>query len=118
MALYFSSSNPAGLQKKFEEAVALGNKKDGIATWRKHKQSNHFTHTGPQFADGAWFHPKAEQGRLAFYLKFEQGKKFDPMLYAYYHGHLIETMIHHFDSHFTLASATPNAVDGDSSKKA
>lgn len=116
MALYFNSSNPAQLQKLFEDAVALGGKKGGISTWEKHKDGNYFTHIGGQFGRDAWFQPKVEKDRLVFNLLIVQGKQFDPMVYAYYHGHLIETMIHHFESAFTLASATPRGVAEDSFK--
>lgn len=117
MALYFDSSNPAQLLKLFEDAVALGGKKGGISTWVKHSSGNFFAHIGDQFEKCAWFQPKVETSRLALYLIITEGKKYDSMAYAYYHGHLIETMIHHFDSAFTLASATPQGVVGDSFKK-
>jgi hypothetical protein len=105
MSAYFESAQPRQLLTAFDAAIALGNNKGGIVTWKK-LQSGHYTHTSAQWSGLAFFQPVISANRLTFNIIKPQGQTVSTLAFGYYHGHIIETMLSHFDQQFTAGSAT------------
>lgn len=112
MAVHFDTGNPQQLLAKFDKAVALNNQKGGIATWSK-LPSGHYTHDAAQWKNKAFFLPTISAGRLTFNIINPKNQTIGVLTYAYYHGHLIETMLHHFEHDFYTAAATAQVAAGD-----
>ena len=108
MAALFTTSDPTGLLNAFK--VAIDSKT--VKTWR-YDNDGDFSHTESQFQDKAWFRPKVEAGKLSFYIIKAKTQNITPFVYAYYHGHIIETFLYHFDKSFSLSTATAMPVPGD-----
>jgi hypothetical protein len=119
MAVYFGTSNAAGLLKAFNQAIANAHQGAGqrIETWRHalHNGHNFYTHTSQNWRDRGWFRADVEANRLAFYIVAAQGVPLTRDVYAYYGGHLTETFVRHFPTMFTAAQATPSAAGSDTS---
>ena len=105
MAVYFETTDPQRLLNAFDAAIALDNSKGGIATWEK-LPSGHYSHEASQWRRQAFFFPKIANQRLIFNIVPPQNGSISDVVYAYYHGHLIETMLRRFDRMFSLGSAT------------
>lgn len=108
MAIYFTTNDPKGLLKAFNDAVDQGH----ITTWERDSAGD-YTHKAQEWKRKLWLRPTPETGRLAFYTIPPQGQKIQRKDFAYYHGHLIETFINHFWKAFALAQATPSGDDKD-----
>lgn len=50
---------------------------------------------------------------LTFNILPAQGSTVTVSVYSYYHGHLIETLLNHFDTSFSEGVATAQASAGD-----
>lgn len=111
MAVTFVTQNPSSLLKSFNDRIDQEEEKGKITTWEK--VGDHFTHKAPQWHKKAYFLPKVADGELVFNIIKPKGKTITVPVYGYYHGHLIETFLNHFDSKFTSAIATAKAVTGD-----
>jgi hypothetical protein len=112
MAAYFESIRPKQLLADFDAAIALGNGKGGIATWKK-TPNGYYTHTSAQYGSEAFLQAIISGNRLAFYIIKPQNKVVTMEAYAYYHGHIINTMLNHFNAQFSLASATAQTTVND-----
>lgn len=113
MALIFYTLTSKTLLKSFEEKIYQDEPKGQIRTWKKTKKGN-FTHTSEQWGSKAFFKPKVGTDRLIFnMIPLAGGKKISVEEYAFYHGHLTETFIVHFDSKFTKAVSTAKPSDND-----
>lgn len=110
MAIYFSTSKPKALHAAFDQAIDEGH----ITTWERDKDGD-YTPKAANWARKLWLRPSEEpgNGRLAFYTIPLQGKKIQRVDFAYYHGHLIETFINHFQDDFSEGCATPYASGKD-----
>lgn len=108
MAIYFATKNPKGLHLAFDKAIDQGK----ITTWQRDNDGD-YTHKAAQWTTQLWLRPSEESGRLAFYTVPPSRKTILLVDYAYYHGHLIETVINHFPDAFTEASATPRGANED-----
>jgi hypothetical protein len=106
----FSTSNPAGLLAKFDSAIAKGHASGGVATWQKIGSS--YTHLAPQWAKLAYFAPEVRPDALVFNIIKNKGSNVSIPVYGYYHGHLLETFLNHFDQDFFESSASPLCVTG------
>lgn len=111
MSVFFYSANPKALLAAFEARIAQVEPKGKITTWVK--TSEHFTHKATDWAKKAFFLPKIEDDKLVFNIIRPKDENISVTTYGYYHGHLTETFLNHFDSSFTAArsSATPSAGD-------
>lgn len=107
----FNTSNPAALLKAFDDAIALNNQKGGIATWKK--VDEHYTHEAARWTRLAYFRAQAVAGALTFNIIKNKGSDITVPVYGYYHGHLLETFLNHFDEKFTNVSCTPLCYTGD-----
>jgi hypothetical protein len=107
----FQTQSPAALLKKFDNAIAKGSGAGSITTWRK--VDGYYTHTSQQWAAKAYFKATAYNGGLRFNIVKNKSENVSVTVYGYYHGHLTETFLNHFDSDFALVSASPKCTAGD-----
>lgn len=114
MSVKFYAANPSALLKAFTEKVTQEKKEGSITTWEL-LPSGHFTHKGQQYAREAFFLAEVRQNEqvLLFKIIRPEGKNILSRAYAYYHGHLIETFLNHFDKQFVSALASAMPADGD-----
>jgi hypothetical protein len=107
----FDTSDPAALLKAFDNAIARGSHEGGITTWEK--IGNDYTHASAQWHRKAFLRPHIQTGQLVFNIIKSQSSNVSVTAYGYYHGHLIETFLNHFDRSFSGASCTPLPAFGD-----
>lgn len=105
MAVEFKTDKPEELLKKFDARIAQTAKKGSIETWEK--RGDRYTHKAAEWANKAFFKAKVEVGLLRFAISKPEKGDLLLKVYAYYHGHLIETFINHFSDDFTQATAKP-----------
>lgn len=113
MAIHFKTKDPAALLKAFDARIAQTEPKGKITTWEKISDGKHYTHKAHEWANKAYFKPALEKDQLTFNLIRPQGKDVALTVYAYYHGHLIETFINHFKTMFSEATASPLPESAD-----
>ena len=113
MAVYFSTSDARGLLKAFDTAIAQKEEKGKITTWEKSDDGKYYTHKAKEWHAKAWFKPNTEDNRLTFNIVKSKNKNVTSSVYGYYHGHLIETFLNHFDDLFVAGQATALAARGD-----
>lgn len=113
MADYFFTDSPQWLLNEFNKRIEQKEPKGKITTWERSTDGRYYTHKSPDWHRLAWFEPSVESGKLAFYIIKPKDRNVTKIVYGYYHGHLIETFLNHFDRDFTRAEATPLAVSGD-----
>lgn len=111
MAAYFDSPHPKQLLAAFDAAIALGNGLGGISTWIK--VNGYYTHTSPQWGSKAFFQASTTTGTLTFNIVKPNGKSVSVPSYGFYHGHIIETMLNHFDKEFSTGCATALPAPND-----
>lgn len=113
MSVTFTTSNPKALLKAFDERIAQAEPKGKITTWEKLADGVHYTHKATEWRYQAFFKPSVENGRLIFHIIKPQDSDISTVAYAYYHGHLTETFLNHFDLQFSdgVASALPDKND-------
>ncbi|MBB4378365.1 hypothetical protein [Bradyrhizobium sp. SBR1B] len=117
MSISFSTADPEALLAKFNTAIEQREQKGKIQTWERSADKQYYTHKAPDWHRKAWFKPRIEAERLVFNIIKPQNADVTSVTYGYYHGHLIETFLNHFDSNFAngSASALPTANDNVSS---
>ena len=108
MAVYFKTDHAASLLKKFDARIAQTERKGKIETWEKRGEL--YTHKAADWANKAFFKPVVEQEQLRFNILAPESKRIEAKVYAYYHGHLIETFINHFREDFSLSMATAKPI--------
>lgn len=113
MAIHFSTTAAQTLLKAFDAHIAQTDPKGKITTWEKSTDGKYYTHKASEWNKLAWLRPKIENHQLTFNIIKPNNKNVSMVAYAYYHGHLIETFLNHFDTSFTyaVASALPEAGD-------
>jgi hypothetical protein len=113
MAVYFDTDKPQALLNKFIARVNQKEIEGKITTWEQHSDGKHYTHTAKEWHNKAFMKPSVGAGRLVFNIIKPQNATVSWIVYAYYHGHLIETFISHFHDDFTLGSGTHQPATGD-----
>ena len=106
MAVNFDTDTPKGLLSEFDARISQSEAKGKITTWEKSEDGKYYTHKATEWAKKAWFKAKITSGCLTFNILKPKNKSVTGVVYAYYHGHLIETFLNHFDNDFTLAKAS------------
>ncbi|MGT2434046.1 hypothetical protein ACU4HD_44600 (plasmid) [Cupriavidus basilensis] len=106
MAVYFNTNNAQSLLGNFDSKISQKEEKGKITTWEKSEDGRYYTHKAHEWAREAWFKPSIESNRLRFDIIKPRNKDITAVAYAYYHGHLIETFLNHFDQQFSSAEAT------------
>lgn len=116
MAVRFLTSASASLLKKFNDAIDQDEPKGKITTWEKrvHNKVTYYTHKSKEWGKKAYFKVSSDSDRLRFNVVPPQGSRVSQDVYAYYHGHLLETFIRHFSKDFTDGRASPTAQGDDS----
>ena len=112
MAAYFRTSKSAELLKKFDARIAQTDQKGRITTWEK-RNDGYYTHKASDWAKKAFLKASVEDEQLRFNIIRPENKNIDVEVYGYYHGHLIETFLNHFDNDFTWGSASALPSSGD-----
>ncbi|WP_081068746.1 hypothetical protein [Burkholderia cepacia] len=113
MAIYFYTDDPSGLLANFKNRISQEEKEGKITTWEE--QDGHFTHKATEWKYEAWFRPSIEQGKILTFniVRSQENEGVSQVAYGYYHGHLTETFLNHFDSLFSMAQSTALPVIGD-----
>jgi|SRR5690348_6050283 len=113
MAVYFQTNDPEGLLQKFKSAIAQTSQEGKITTWTASRDGKYYTHASKQWEYAAWMKPVVEARRLTFYIIKSKKTFVSQSAYGFYHGHMIETFLNHFDRLFDGGSATAMPVPGD-----
>ena len=113
MADYFFTQTPQRLLDQFNRKIDQNEPKGKITTWERSKDGKYYTHKSEEWGKKAWFKPSIERDRLVFNIIKPKGRNITKPVYGYYHGHLIETFLNHFDQDFTKAEATALPAHGD-----
>lgn len=113
MAAYFLASEPEALLDKFDARIAQKEEKGKITTWVKSEDGKFYTHKAAAWHAKAWFKPKIGTDRLTFNIIKPKTQAITTSVYAYYHGHLTETFLNHFDKDFSEARSTALATTDD-----
>lgn len=113
MAVYFLTESASALLRKFNERIEQEASEGKITTWERSDDGLYYTHKAPQWAKKAWFKATAESGKLRFNIVKPQNTNISTTVYAYYHGHLIETFLNHFDREFSQGDATAMPSQND-----
>ena len=113
MAIYFVSDRAQALLNKFVAKIDQKEAKGKITTWEKSDDGEYYTHTSAEWRKKAWVKPSVESSRLVFNIIKPKSTNVSAVVYGYYHGHLIETFLNHFDEDFSEGKATARATSGD-----
>ncbi len=113
MADYFYTSNPQRLLDEFDKRIEQKETKGKITTWEKSSDGVYYTHKSEEWGKKAWFRPTVETGKLTFNIIKTNANNVSQVVYGYYHGHLIETFLNHFDADFSKAEASALPATGD-----
>ncbi|MBA3912914.1 MAG: hypothetical protein H0X25_03440 [Acidobacteriales bacterium] len=113
MAIYFVSANPQALLNAFDSRIEQDEAKGKITTWLKSADGEYYTHASAEWRKKAWFKPVVESTRLTFNIIKPKNAIISSTVYGYYHGHLIETFLNHFDDSFETGCATALPASGD-----
>lgn len=106
MALRFFTTDPQGLLDKFNARIEQKEQAGKITTWERSDDKKYYTHKAPDWHAKAWFKPAIYDDRLTFNIIKPKNQNVTSLVYAYYHGHLTETFLNHFDQIFTQAVST------------
>lgn len=113
MAIYFMTTVAQDLLTAFNARISQSEAKGKITTWERSKDGVFYTHKATDWHAKAWFKPTVQNDRLTFHIVKPEGVNITTLVYAYYHGHLAETFLSHFDSMFSISSSTAMPIAGD-----
>lgn len=113
MAVFFFTDAPKALLKEFEARIDQTEAKGRITTWERSDDGVYYTHKAIEWNKKAWFKPVVADDRLTFNIIRPGNANITTLVYGYYHGHLIETFLNHFDEDFSRGSATALPSTGD-----
>jgi hypothetical protein len=109
MALIIETTRPQALLNSFKKAI--DDKK--VETW-SYDADGDFTHSPEQLKSKAWLRPIFVEGKLKFGIIKLANTNVSKLIYGIYHGRFIEMLLAHFDSEFSLATATAQITKDDS----
>lgn len=113
MALRFFTGDAKSLLDSFNARIEQHEAKGKITTWQRSDDKKYYTHTAPEWRRRAWFKPAIYNDRLTFNIIKPKDSDVSTLVYAYYHGHLTETFLNHFDKRFSSAVSTAMPTDDD-----
>ncbi|MCS3395418.1 hypothetical protein NX868_06965 [Burkholderia thailandensis] len=115
MSTHFLTNQAKKLLDSFNAKIEQTEQKGKITTWEKvtHNNATYYTHKSTEWRNEAFFLPKVESDKLTFNIIHPNGKTITIQAYGYYHGHLIETFLNHFDEVFSSAHASAGPQAGD-----
>ena len=108
MAVIVKTSKPSELLKAIRKAID----DKTIETW-SYDADGDFTHTPPQWDKKAWLRPKAYPDEVRLGILGPKDMKLSKSIYGVYHGRFIEMLLDHFDTAFTLATASAKKTEPD-----
>jgi len=113
MSIHFTTENAQALLNDFDAHIHQAAAAGKITTWKKSADGNYYTHVAKDWTSKAWLKPVIATGQLIFNIIKPQNANITIPVYAYYHGHLIETFLNHFDSKFQNGFGTALPHTGD-----
>ncbi|MCJ0763668.1 hypothetical protein [Variovorax terrae] len=115
MALHFKTEKPKDLLAAFDARIGQTELKGKITTWKRVVSNGqvYYTHSSDDWKEKAFFQPAIETGQLTFYIKRPADQNISTPVYGYYHGHLSETYLNHFDNAFSHSTSTALPLPGD-----
>lgn len=113
MAVHFICNDPHALLKEFNGRIAQTDPKGKITTWELSTDGQHYTHRASEWSRKAWFKPSITPAKLTFNIVRSQNEAVSSVAYSYYHGHLIEAFLAHFDEMFSSAITSSMPEFGD-----
>jgi hypothetical protein len=115
MALHFMTTDAKKLLAEFEARIKQTEPKGSITTWDRlvHENVVYFTHKAADWHRLAYFRPTVGIDRLTFNIVKPKDTPISSLVYAYYHGHLTETFLNHFNGLFKQAISSARAETGD-----
>ncbi|RQO62198.1 hypothetical protein [Pseudomonas sp. KBW05] len=113
MSVRFYTSSAKSLLKAFDDRIKQKEKEGSITTWMKNKQ-DYYTHKSERWGGKCYFKARTDvSGKLIFNVIPPAGEIVTSEIYAFYHGHIIETFLNHFTSQFTVGEATAKPTNKD-----
>ncbi len=109
MALIIETTRPQALLNSIKKAIDDKN----VETW-SYDSDGDFTHSPEQWKNKAWLRPIVVEGKLKFGIIKPENANVSKLIYGVYHGRFIEMLLAHFDSEFSLATATAQITKDDS----
>jgi hypothetical protein len=110
MALYFQTNTPKKLLATYKRAIDEGH----VATWSYDSEGD-FTHTADQWNRKAWLRPKIiPQQQLVLHILAPKDLGVSSVVYAVYHGRIIESFLRHCDGLFVDCRSSSRPEGGDS----
>lgn len=113
MAVFINTSEPSALLNAFNDRIAQDEPKGKITTWERSADGVYYTHKAQNWHSKAWFMPVIEKGVLKFNIIKPANADVTDVVYSYYHGHLTETFLNHFDRSFSDATSSALPRSGD-----
>ncbi|WP_445147301.1 hypothetical protein [Dyella sp. Tek66A03] len=113
MAVYFLTQNANALLQQFNARIEQTATEGKITTWERSSDGKYYTHKASQWSKKAWLKATADADKLRFNVIRPAGINISSTVYAYYHGHLIETFLNHFDRDFSRGEATAMPSQND-----
>ncbi|WP_080419577.1 hypothetical protein [Burkholderia ubonensis] len=115
MSTHFFTNQAKNLLDSFNAKIEQTEQKGKITTWEKvtHNNTIYYTHKSTEWRNEAYFLPKIESDKLTFNIIKPKEKNVTVSVYGYYHGHIIETFLNHFDNVFSIAHASAGPQAGD-----
>lgn len=113
MSIHFTTDGAQALLNAFDQRIHQTAPTGKIMTWEKSSDGIYYTHKAPAWHKKAWLKPSIFATQLVFNIIKPNNANVSTMIYGYYHGHLIETFLNHFDQSFVygMASALPSGID-------
>jgi hypothetical protein len=113
MSVSFLTAGNAKLLGLFNNAIEQTEQKGKITTWVRSDDKIYYTHKALEWNKKAWFKAVLFEGQLKFAIIKPKNANIGFLVYAYYHGHIIETFLRHFDTYFSDASASSMPTSDD-----
>ena len=115
MAIDLHTQKPKELLDAFDARIAQKEEKGKITTWERVVANSkiYYTHKAENWHKKAYFFPSVSAGKLTFNIVRPAEGKVTTLVYAYYHGHLTETFLNHFDQSFSQAVSTALPTSSD-----
>lgn len=113
MSVLFITASPQDLLNEFNKRIAQKEEQGKVKTWLRHKDQVHYTHDSDNWRNDAFFKPIIVKDGLRFVIVPPEGSNISSLVYAYYHGHLTQTFLDHFDKMFTYAVSSAYPEHGD-----
>lgn len=112
MAVQFFTERPKALLAEFDNRIDQEEPKGRIVTWTRDKDGD-YTHAAKDWVCKAWFRPRIVEGCLVFNILGRTDTGLSTVVYGYYHGHLTETFLNHFDEMFKSAASSARLTAED-----